>query len=124
MAPRDIGSERSRRCVDAHGGSNTTALPQFIDRWHMDGKDCVKRIAKYAEAGYAVLDTDTPAAISAGAEDEGEMGVGHGLHHASSLRALRAKLEQFLPLGQEIAIFYDPMLALSPPILGSADSEL
>ncbi|RLJ59894.1 hypothetical protein BCF46_0084 [Litoreibacter meonggei] len=124
FAPRDLGSKKSRRCLDARGGSNTTALPQFIDRWHKDGEGCVKRIARYGEPGYAVLDTDTTAAITAGAEDEGEMGVGHGLYHAASLRALKDKLEQFLPLGQEIAIFYDPMLALSPPISGSADSDI
>ncbi|SHE32053.1 hypothetical protein SAMN05444273_10189 [Litoreibacter ascidiaceicola] len=124
FAQRDEGRKKSRRCLDARGGSNTTALPQFIDRWHMDDKDCVKRIARYGEAGYAVLDTDTTAAITTGAEDEGEMGAGHGLYHAASLRALKNKLEQFLPLGQEIAIFYDPMLALSPPISGSADSDI
>ncbi|SFR50777.1 hypothetical protein [Litoreibacter janthinus] len=123
FAPRDPGRKRTKQCLDARSGSNTTALPQFIDRWHKSGKTCVKRIARYGEAGYAVLDTDTPAAITAGAEDEGEIGVGHGLYHAASLRALRKKLEQFLPLGQEIAIFYDPMLALSPPISGSADSD-
>ncbi|PTX56111.1 hypothetical protein C8N43_0762 [Litoreibacter ponti] len=114
---------KGRLCLDARGGSNTTALPQFTDRYHGTGEDCVKRAARYGEPGYGVLDTDTPAAILAGAEDEGEMGAGHGLHHAASLRAVRHKLDSFLPLGQETAIFYDPMLALSPPVLGSEDGE-
>ncbi|MEP3346271.1 MAG: hypothetical protein ABJN34_00130 [Litoreibacter sp.] len=122
FAPRDLGDAKERRCLDAKGSSNTTALPQFIDRWHKQKDGCIKRISTYGEAGYAVLDTDTPSSITAGAEDEGEIGVGHNLHHAASLRALRDKLEQFLPLGQEIAIFYDPMLALSPPILDPAET--
>ena len=55
--------------------------------------------------------------IAAGAEDEGEMGAHHHMFFAVELRALQQKLTHFLPLGQEIAFTYDPMLALTPPLL-------
>ncbi|WP_299302810.1 hypothetical protein [uncultured Litoreibacter sp.] len=106
------------KCLDTLSVSNTTDPVYFVDRWHRlpDGT-CVKRTAEYGEPSYGVLDTDTGTAITQGAEDEGEMGAGHGLHLAASLTAIRRKLETFLPVGQEIAIFYDPHLAHTPPVL-------
>ena len=50
-------------------------------------------------------------AVREGAEDDGEMGAYHHLYHSAQLRAVKSKLRDFLPLGQEIAIRYDPRLA-------------
>ncbi len=116
VAPENM-TKRARRCLDTLSVSNTTQKVFFVDRWFEDGDDCIKREARYGEAGYGVLDTDTGPAVTMGAEDEGEMGAGHRLHHAAALAALLRKLKGFLPLGQEIAIFYDPTLSHMPPVL-------
>ncbi|WP_096785428.1 hypothetical protein [Rhodobacter sp. CZR27] len=94
--------------------SNTAALPRFASRW-ICGTVPEFRPARYGEPGYGVLSTLCPAAIRSGAEDEGEMGAHHHQFLAAELEALRLKLLTFLPLGQEIAIFHDPLLALRPP---------
>ena len=39
------------------------------------------------------------------------MGAYHHLYYSAQLRAVKSKLTHFLPLGQEIAIRYDPRLA-------------
>jgi hypothetical protein len=43
------------------------------------------------------------------------MGAYNHLFHAARMRALRLKLEDYLPFGQEIAIQYDPCLSRRPP---------
>ena len=63
-----------------------------------------------------MLDATAAASIARGAEDEGEMGAHHHMFFAAELRALQRKLTLFLPLGQEIALAYDRMLALTPPL--------
>lgn len=97
--------------------SNTTRPPVFARRWFRDGDACVLRPPRYGEPGCGVLDTSCPPEISAGAEDEGEMGAGHHLWLAAQLRALSAKLADFVPFGQEIALRYDPLLQRPPPAL-------
>ena len=39
------------------------------------------------------------------------MGAYHHRYYSAQLRAMKLKLRDFLPLGQEIAIRYDPRLA-------------
>jgi hypothetical protein len=94
--------------------SNTDADPNFIQLWFDDGGDCVLRPALFGEPGAGVLDLTSSEAVLAGAEDEGEMGACHHLYHAAQIRALRLKLTDYLPLGQEIAIRYDPNLVRLP----------
>ena len=65
----------------------------------------------YGEPGYAQLsdaparltgsvdDLDAHASISSGAENDGEMGAFHNLHGPLKERALRAKLEEYMPFG-------------------------
>ncbi|MCP5086622.1 MAG: hypothetical protein GY952_07470 [Rhodobacteraceae bacterium] len=111
-------AKKLRACFLLGAPANTSDMPRFIRLWFDDGAgNCVLRLPEYGEPGYGVLDTAAPASLTAGAEDDGEMGAGHGLYHAAGLRALDKKLQNFLPLGQEIAFFYDPLLAQVPPKL-------
>lgn len=111
-------------CFVSAAPSNTTIKARFVHRYLVDefGR-CRLRLARYGEPGYAVLDTATAMTISAGAEDEGEMGVYHHLFFASGRHALEKKVTAFLPLGQEIVLRYDPLLAQTPPRLASMDSD-
>ncbi|MCJ9429309.1 hypothetical protein [Kordiimonas marina] len=106
-------------CFSKQAPTNTNKRPRFILRYLPEGKKkgCVLRLPRYGEAGYGVLDILTDAAISAGAEDEGEMGAYHEFYFAAQVRALRKKLQTYLPLGQEISLAYDPLMTLVPPVL-------
>ncbi len=105
-------------CKQLGGNGNTTKRPRFADRVICRPAQPPEiRPALYGEPGCGVLSPLTPAAIRQGAEDEGEMGAHHHHYHAAELAALTRKLGAFLPLGQEIAVFHDPMLALLPPAL-------
>jgi hypothetical protein len=111
--------------------TNTSRGPNFLRMWFHDpiavetddtpidlhDTVCVQRRPRFGEAGYGVLDLTTAPAILQGAEDQGEMGGYHNRHHAAAIDALRRKLTAFLPVGQEIAISYDPLLAHTPPTL-------
>ena len=105
------------------GSPNTTNdRPRFVPRYRR-GPDgvCTLRIPGYGEPGCGVLDTTTPASIAAGAEDDGEMGVGHQFFLAAGRRALEKKLAAFLPLGQHAVLRYDPLLAHAPPAARATD---
>jgi hypothetical protein len=101
-------------CLSEKSPTNTTADPNFIRLHFRDGADCVLRPAAFGEPGCGVLDLTTSPLIREGAEDEGEMGAYHHRFHSAQLRALRRKLRDSLPLGQEIAIRYDPHLVRAP----------
>ena len=107
-------------CFSKQAPTNTHNRPTFVMRYLKDGDTCTLRPPAYGEPGYGVLDIRTHRSISAGAEDEGEMGAYHSLHFAAQARALHKKLSAFLPLGQEISLVYDPLLALTPPRVGPA----
>ena len=111
-------------CFIASAPSNTNHRTKFTHRYlaATDGH-CVLRLPLYGEPGYGVLDTTASDMIAAGAEDEGEMGAYHHLFVAAGRRALEKKMAAFLPLGQEIALRYDPLLAQTPPTLGGAGDE-
>jgi hypothetical protein len=105
-------------CFGKSAPTNTAERPAFVQRWHRKAdSQCTFRLPNYGEPGYGVLDTTAAISITGGAEDEGEMGAHHHMFFAAELRALQQKLTNFLPLGQEIAFTYDPMLALTPPRL-------
>ena len=97
--------------------SNTDADPNFIRLWFRDGDDCVLRPAEFGEAGAGVLDLTSHSSITEGAENEGEMGAYNHMFHAAQIRALKLKLTDFLPFGQEIAVRYDPHLSRPPVTL-------
>lgn len=101
-------------CLPVKSQVNTSADPNFIRLYFDDSGDCVLRPAAFGEPGCAVLDLTTSKTVGEGAEDEGEMGAYHHLYHFAQLRALRLKLRDFLPLGQEISLRYDPHLARFP----------
>ena len=70
-----------------------------------------------------MLNLATSEAVRSGAEDEGEMGAYHHMFHAARIRALRLKLTDYLPLGQEIAIRYDPYLFRPPAQATRGESD-
>jgi hypothetical protein len=105
--------------------TNTLLAPNFLKMWFNDpvenGEEdetvCTLRPANFGEPGYGVLALTTAVSIKQGAEDQGEMGAYHARHYAAAIDALQRKLTAYLPVGQEIAISYDPLLSLTPPTL-------
>jgi hypothetical protein len=59
----------------------------------------------YGEPGYAQFAVTTPNAITAGAEDEGEMGAFHFLQQPQRLRNLQIRLHEYLRFGLDAGIF-------------------
>ena len=98
-------------CPAENSPSNTTDDPNFIRLYFQAGDDCLLRPAEFGEPGCGVLDLTTSKSIREGAEDDGEMGAYHHLYLSAQMRAVKLKLRDFLPFGQEIAIRYDPRLA-------------
>jgi hypothetical protein len=104
-------------CAAPGAWTNTGRQPIFVQRYFPTETICALRQPRFGEPGAGVLDTLAPLAIREGAEDEGEMGAHHHLYLGAQLTALARKLRDFLPLGQEIALRYDPLMALVPPRL-------
>jgi hypothetical protein len=98
-------------CLSQNSPNNTTDDPNFIRLHFKDNGDCAFRVAEFGEPGCAVLDLTTSEAIRQGAEDEGEMGAYHHLFYSAQIRAVKLKLQEFLPLGQEATLRYDARLA-------------
>jgi hypothetical protein len=107
-------------CAAFFGGTNTTRAVEFQPRWRCaPGQAGVLRVPEWGEPGCGVLSDEVDVAIAAGAEDDGEMGAHHGFFHMAELSALTRKLTQFLPLGQEVSLRFDPLLCLVPPTLAT-----
>ena len=121
----DITTDAERTIEACRTPTNTLQTPNFLKLWFKDPVEdsedtetiCTLRPAKFGEPGYGVLDLTTHASIKQGAEDQGEMGAYHSRHYAAAIDALKRKLTAYLPVGQEIAISYDPLLSLTPPTL-------
>ena len=111
------GPNPGRSCFDALGTHNTQADPVFARRYARPAVNAPCRLAQreYGEPGYGVLALHAPEAIVMGAEDEGEMGAHHHLHLCARVHALARKLTNYLPVGQEVHLVYDPLLSLRPP---------
>lgn len=90
--------------------------PNFVRLWFDDPapSGCTLRPANYGEAGAGVLDLTTSRRIAQGAENGGEMGAYNHRFHSAGMAAVARKLADFLPLGQEVSIRYDPHLARRP----------
>lgn len=105
-------------CLAEKSPNNTPGDPNFIRLYFKDGNSCDLRPARFGEPGCGVLDLTTSLSIREGAEDDGEMGAYHHLYYNAQLRAVKLKLRNFLPLGQEVAIRYDPRLARPAAAVG------
>ncbi len=103
-------------CSAENSPNNTTGDPNFIQLYFKNGNACELRPAKFGEPGCGALALTTSSAIREGAEDDGEMGAYHHLYYNAQVRAMKLKLQNFLPLGQEIAIRYDPRLTQTAAI--------
>ena len=110
-------------CNYAAATTNTNATAFFAQRplpskGAREGADsCTVRAPGFGETGAGVLDLGVSRAIAEGAEDGGELGCYHHLGHLARFSALRQKLIQQLPLGQDLELIHDPMLAVAPPKL-------
>jgi hypothetical protein len=89
LAPRRF------RCQPADLVSAARVTPQFTS-------------VTSGDPGYAGLATTCPMEISAGAEDEGEMGAWHFVAAPRRLRNLRQALDEYLKFGLEAGIFFVP----------------
>ncbi len=98
-------------CPSEKSPTNTTDDPNFVRLYFKDNGSCVLRPAAFGEPGCGVFDLTTSRAIREGAEDSAEMGAYHHLYHSAQLRAVKQKLKDFIPQGQEVAIRYDARMA-------------
>ncbi|QSJ19384.1 hypothetical protein JYQ62_12060 [Nostoc sp. UHCC 0702] len=60
----------------------------------------------YGHPGYGQLATSCPSEITAGAEDEGEMGAFHFLQQTQRIKNLKVRLDEYLRFGLEAGIFF------------------
>ncbi|TRD16104.1 hypothetical protein [Palleronia caenipelagi] len=102
-------------CLFARALSNTVRPARFVRRPFGTPGSCAVREAKFGEPGCGVLDHSADVEIRKGSEDGMEMGTYHDRGYAARLIALERKLTDQLPLGQELQLTHDPMLALAPP---------
>ncbi|MCP4494538.1 MAG: hypothetical protein GY820_45650 [Gammaproteobacteria bacterium] len=95
--------------------TNTRATPILftIDVCLADSYE--QRLAEFGEAGYGVLHSATATAIRFGAEDGGEMGVGHHKYYSLKADAMLDKMLEFLPVGIEPVLIQDKRLWQVPP---------
>lgn len=59
---------------------------------------------QYGTATYCQLSASCPFEIVRGAEDEGELGVFHDLHHPQRLANLEGRLNEYIPAGMEAGV--------------------
>jgi len=83
---------RRFHCVPADDG-DARLRPYFTSR-------------RYGEPGYCQLQAATSDLLRRGADDEGEIGVMHGLHQPQRETNLRVRLEEYLRYGLEANFFY------------------
>jgi hypothetical protein len=71
-----------------------------------DKSNAVPRLinGEYGEPGYAMLSDDTPASITEGADDDGEIGATHEAWHFRRLNDLRQRAADHLPAGFELQV--------------------
>jgi hypothetical protein len=88
--------------------SCTAEAPVFFER------DFARALA--GQPGCGVLHPSAPIAVSAGAEDGGEMGAYHEQRHCLSRVAVVEKLAEHLPVGMEPVLVPDAKLLVSPAV--------
>jgi hypothetical protein len=83
---------RRFRCQPADDLASARVTPRFTS-------------LSYGQPGYAQLAPTCPSEISAGADDEGEMGAFHFLQQTQRIRSLQASLDEHLRFGVEAGLF-------------------
>jgi len=83
---------RRFRCQPADDAPSAGVTPRFTS-------------LNYGQAGYAQLAATCPREISAGADDEGEMGAFQFLHQTQRIGSLQASLDEHLRFGLEAGVF-------------------
>lgn len=83
---------RRFRCQPADGASTARVTPRFTS-------------LTYGQPGYAQLAPACPGEISAGADDEGEMGAFQFLQQTQRIGSLQASLDEHLRFGLEAGLF-------------------
>lgn len=91
--PFDSLAPRRFRCQPKDAAAAGRIFPQFVS-------------ARYGDPGYGQLAGAGPAEISAGADDEGELGAFHFLQQTQRAQNLRASLDEYLRFGLEAGIFF------------------
>ena len=81
-------------------GSRTPA------QFHCEPDSWVFKSTRFGTHNYARLADDCPAAISAGADDQSEMGVYHDLFQPQRAELLRQRLGEFVPAGFDTGLFW------------------
>ncbi|MBD2158529.1 phage tail protein [Leptolyngbya sp. FACHB-16] len=87
-------------------------LHQPTQEASIDGRDRLLQLTPrftsvtYGEPGYAQLSQHCAQEIAAGADDGSEMGVFHLLHQPQRRAYLQLNLEEYVPSGLDIGIFY------------------
>ena len=91
--PLDSLAPRRFRCQPANAAAASRVFPRFTS-------------IDYGQPGYGQLAPSCPGEISAGADDEGEMGAFHFLQQTQRVANLRASLDEYLRFGMEAGIFF------------------
>lgn len=103
------------------GANNTDTHLVFSKVDFCNGGNYQRRHAEFAEPGYAVLDESTSQTVRFGAEDGGEMGAHHHQYSSLKIEAMRDKLQEFLPVGIEVALIKDRRLWFLPAEIKNAN---
>ncbi|HXH71554.1 MAG TPA: hypothetical protein VNI58_01900, partial [Mariprofundaceae bacterium] len=112
----DNDTKTSLNLKEGRTNTNTWLAPLFqVFEFCLPQGGSEVRPAQFGEAGCGVLGLQTAAAIRFGAEDGGEMGAGHHLLYSLKAKAVLTKMQEFLPLGIEPVLIYDPRLLHLPP---------
>ncbi len=88
--PLDAIAPRRHRCLP--DADRPQVRPQF-------------NALRYSQPAYMQLRASTPQPVSEGADDEGEMGVMHGLAQPQRLSNLQVRLDEYLRFGLQAGVF-------------------
>jgi hypothetical protein len=102
--------------------TNTREAPVFIKLDRCDAGVHTLLTAEFGQPGYGVLDPATAEAIRFGAEDGGEMGVGHHRYYSLKAEAMLDKMREFLPIGIDPVLIHDQRLLRVPPEIKNSTS--
>lgn len=105
---------------DATGSTlyrSTTDAPVFTRLVYCEEGAAHETTGAFGEPGSGVLHPAAPESIRGGAEDGGEMGVYHDLHHVLEDEAVLEAVGESLPVGVTAVSIPDPRLLVRPPLL-------
>lgn len=95
----------------------TTDAPVFTTVTYCDEGVAHSTTGAFGEPACGVLHPAAPASIRLGAEDGGEMGAYHDLHHVLEDEAILRAAAESLPVGITPVLIPDPRLLVRPPAL-------